>query len=250
MAKGKVVCIYGAKGGIGKTSFAINMAGASSKQGKKTLIIDLDLCNGAIAFSLNKVPNKTIFNFCDDFNNNRYESIDEYTTKYNDHIDFLACPKDPRQANKINTKYIDILIDKCVFLYDLIIIDTNSTLHEANVFALDKCNEILFLTTNDAASIKNLRNILNVLQDNEIKKYHIVLNNSINPSKKYLTMFDIKNILNSNIDYVISEKFYNKNYDILTFNGEILTLKDPKLPDNKIYDLIINNLLNKEANHE
>ena len=72
MAKGKTVCLYGAKGGIGKTIFITNLAGIFAKLNKKVLIIDLDLVNGGVATLLNKDVPKTIFNFCDDYNNNRY----------------------------------------------------------------------------------------------------------------------------------------------------------------------------------
>ena len=111
MARGKSLCVYGTKGGIGKTIFTINLAGVLSNMHKKVLIIDLDLCNGGIAVSLNRDVNKTIYNFCDDYNNNRYENIGEYVTNYNDYIDFISSPKDPRQESKIDSKYIDIILD-------------------------------------------------------------------------------------------------------------------------------------------
>ena len=38
--------------------------------------------------------------------------------------------------------------------------------------------------------------------------------------KKYFTLFDMKNIIKANIDYVISEEFYVKNIDKYIMNGE------------------------------
>ena len=43
--------------------------------------------------------------------------------------------------------------------------------------------------------------------------------------KKYFTLFDMKNIIKANIDYVISEEFYVKNIDNYIMNGEIITLQ-------------------------
>lgn len=54
MARGKIVCMYSAKGGVGKTTTLLSLAGILSKMDKKVLIVDLDLTNGAIAFHLIK----------------------------------------------------------------------------------------------------------------------------------------------------------------------------------------------------
>ncbi len=246
MAKGKSVCIYGAKGGIGKSVFTVNLAGVLSNLNKRVLIIDLDLSNGSISCMLNININKTVFNFCDDYNNNRFEDISLYINKYNENIDVISSPKDPRQANKIDSKYIDILIDKCIYKYDIVLIDTSYVLDEINVFALDKCDNILFMTTNDAISLKNLKNILNIMQDNEFDNYKLILNNSVIPNKNYFSMFDIKSILGVNIDYVISNDFHYKKIDSLMLEGGIITLKFNGFKDYKIFNLIAQDILGGE----
>ena len=78
MARGKIVCFYGGKGGVGKTTTLLSLAGTLSKLNKKVLIVDLDLTNGAIAISLNREANKTIFNFVEDYINNKYNDLDKY----------------------------------------------------------------------------------------------------------------------------------------------------------------------------
>ena len=238
MAKGKTICVYGAKGGIGKSTFVLNLAGMLSNLQKRVLIVDLDLSNGAIACSLNVNVNKTIYNFCDDHNNNRFENIENYISRYNEYIEFMACPKDPRQASKIDSKYVDILIDKCIYKYDIVLIDTAYSLDEINVYALDRADEILFMTTNDAIALKNLKNILNIMQDNEFNNYKLILNNSIDPSKTYFSLYDIKSILGNNIDYMISSDFHYRKIDSLTIGGDIITLKFTNFKDYKVFALI------------
>ncbi len=243
MAKGKTVCVYGAKGGIGKSTFVLNLAGVLSNLKKKVLILDLDLSNGAIACSLNVNVSKSIYNFCDDYNNNRFDAIENYVSKYNEYIDFIACPKDPRQANKIDSKYIDILIDKAIYKYDCILIDTSYALDEINVFALDKSDSIIFMTINDPIALKNLKNILNIMQDNEFDNYKILLNNSVNPNKSYFSLYDIKSILGTNVDYILSSDFYYKKLDSLTIGGDIITLKFSGFKDYKVFELIAKDVI-------
>ena len=243
--KGNILCLFGVKGGIGKSILAMNLAGVTSNLGKKVLLIDADLYSGSIALALNKQVNKTIYNFVDDYNNNRYEDLNDYITKYNGNIDFISSPKDPRKSNKIDSNYLEILLDKAKFNYDLIIIDTNHILDEINLTLLDKSDNILFVISNDSFDIKNMRTLISIFKDLNIDKYKILLNNSIKESREYFNMYDIKDIIKANIDYSLSNKFYIKDIDqyimdgnIVTLNKKITNTKDYKVLENIIIDIL------------
>ena len=243
MARGKIVCFYGGKGGVGKTTTLLSLAGTLSKLNKKVLIVELDLTNGAIAISLNREANKTIFNFVEDYINNKYNDLDKYITKYDENISFVASPKDPRYASRIDIKYIDILLEKSVYNHDVVLIDTPSILNEISVYSLDKSDVVYLLTTNDCVSLKNVKNIVNLFIENNLDKYKIILNNSFIPNKDYFSNYDIKNIIGHNVDYVISSSFHVNNLDELVVNGEIITYKYSKFKDEKIFKLIANEII-------
>lgn len=243
MARGKIVCFYGGKGGVGKTTALLSLAGTLSKLNKKVLIVDLDLTNGAIALSLNREVNKTIFNFVEDYINNKYNDLDKYITKYDENISFVASPKDPRYASRIDVKYIDILLEKSVYNYDVVLIDTPSVLNEISVYSLDKSDIVYLLTTNDCVSLKNIKNLVNLFIENNLDKYKIILNNSFIPNKDYFSNYDIKNIIGHNVDYVISSSFHVNNLDELVINGELITYKYSKFKDEKIFNLISSEII-------
>ncbi len=235
--KGKSICIFSAKGGVGKTITTINMAGIFEHLEKKVLIVDLDLSSGGISVALNRPFEKTIYNFVDDYNNNRYKDFKSYITKYDEYIDILPSPKDPRQANKIDSKYIDILIDKAESNYDIVLLDTNHILNEINIVTLDKVDNILFVMTNDPLDIKNMKSLLSIFHDSNITNFKILLNNSTNPFKDYFSIFDIRNIIKANIDYTITSSFYLKNMDSYVMDGQIITLlKNMPSTFNKDYE--------------
>ena len=231
--KGISICITSAKGGVGKTITTLNLAGLYEILEKKVLIIDFDLSSGGIATALNVNVQKTVYNLVDDYNNNRYQDFKNYIAKYDEYIDILPSPKDPRQANKINIKYIELIIDKAIYNYDIVLIDTSHILNDFNISTLDLVDKVLFLVTNDPLDLKNMRNIINILKTINYDKYKVILNESIAPFKKYFSLYDIKNIINTNIDYIISKDFYIKNIDSIVMNGRILTL------DNKISTMFI-----------
>ena len=234
--KGKSLCLFSAKGGVGKTITTINLAGIFEQLEKKVLIVDFDMTNGGIAVSLNKPFEKTVYNFVDDYNNNRYKEFKDYVTKYDDFIDVLASPRDPRQASRIDSSYVEIVLDKAVHNYDVVLIDTNHHLNEFNISILDKTDEILFVVTNDPMDLKNMKSLLSIFKDIEQTNYKVLLNNSRDPFKSYFGLYDIKNLLKTNIDYSLSNTMYIKNIDSYIMDGKIITL-DPKMPNvfNKDY---------------
>ena len=248
--RGKILCVFGVKGGIGKSILSMNIAGVASNKNIKTLIIDMDIYGGSIAVSLNRDINKTIYNFVDDYNNNRYKDLKDYINNYNDNIDYIASPKDPRQSNKIDSNYLELLIDKAKFNYDLIIIDTNHILNEINLSILDKSDEILLVLSNNLFDIKNMKNLISIFRDLDKSNYRLLLNESIDQNSGYFNMYDIKDIIKANIDYVLSDKFYIKDIDNYIMNGNIVTLNN-KLINSKDYKVLDNIVLDiTEDNHE
>ena len=225
MARGTSIAVFGAKGGTGKTIFALNLAGAMSKLDKRCLIIDADLYSGQIDCALNKKPKKDIYNFADDYSNNRYKDFEDYVTVYNKNISFIGAPTDPRRTNKIDPKYLSIILDKAVFKYDFVIFDMSHILNEVNVNILDMVDKILLVTTNDPLDLKNLKTVLSLFKDSSINKYKVILNDSVANNRDYFSLYDLKVIIDNNIDYIISNKFYVPNMDAYVFDGKIFTLE-------------------------
>ena len=118
---GKSICVFSGKGGVGKTILTLNLAGIYKIIGKRVLIMDLDLSSGGISLATNKASEKNIYTLVDDYNNNRFHDFHDYVVKYTENIDILASTKDPRQASKIESKYIEIAIDKAEYLYDCLL---------------------------------------------------------------------------------------------------------------------------------
>ena len=226
---GKSMAIFSAKGGVGKTTTAINLAGILETIEKKVLIIDLNLSSGGVAISLNTPCEKSIYNLIDDYENNRHFEFENYVTKYDDSIDILSSPIDPRQSSKIDKKYLDVIMDKAVNHYDVVLIDMDHSLSEINIVTLDKVDEILFIMTNDPKDLKNMKSIISVFRDLDLSNYKVLLNNSVNPYKNYFSLFDMKNIMKTNIDYSLSSNFFIKNIDEYVMSGEIITLQK-KMP--------------------
>ncbi len=244
--KAKIFTITSVKGGVGKTTTLINLAGVYSKMGKNVLIIDLDFFSGDVSYLLNLPAQNDIYSLYEDISSNKFNSLDDYILNYNKNIKLLAAPKDPRFARKIDNKVLNLILYKASLRFDVILIDTNHILTDINLFALDYSDQIIYIINNDSVNLKNMKTFVSILSEMGKTNYKIVLNNSGN-KKKYYSNFDIKNIINKNIDYVIPSDFYIKNIDKYINQGSILTL-DETISDKykksmKVFDEIANNLI-------
>ena len=169
---------------------------------------------------------KDIYTMIDSMANNRFTELKKYVTTYNKNIDVLACPKDPRMGAKVSGRYIPVIFDLAKKEYDVVLVDTYHILDEINLTALDYSYMTLFIITNDIVDLKNMKSLISIFKDTDKKNYLILLNNSRDIGKDYLSLYDIRTIIKNNIDYTLSKNYYIKNIDKYTISGEILTLNN------------------------
>ena len=232
--KGKVITVTSMKGGVGKTIAVLQLAAILKKIKRRILIIDLDLYNGDIAFALNLDVKGNIYNLCDDVANNRYKYDDdkEYIIKYDDYIDILSSPKDPRQASRIDRKYLEVILKSFANRYDVILIDTNHILSVTNMVAFECSDIILDIFTNDALDIKSTKIFVSICKNMDVDNLVLVLNNAVDDRKKYFTNYDMENLVMEKINFTIPKSFYIKGIDKYIIEGKTLQFFERMLNNN------------------
>lgn len=226
--KSNTICVYSPKGGTGKSGIVMALASVLNNIKKRTLLVDLDLFNGSLSLLIDENITKTVYQLTDDLNNHRYKTFENYVYKYNENIDILCAPKDPRQGNKIDTKYIDIIMEKAKENYEYVIFDTTNQINDINLVTMDSVDNILFVLTNDVMCLKNIRNILNIFKDSDVSNYKLLLNNAFYKNG-YFSINDVKKIIGDNIDYELDNSFYIKEFNNMLFDNKIV------LCDNGLY---------------
>ena len=221
--RGKVVSVTSVKGGTGKTTTVLNLAGILSKRKVKTLVIDGDLYNGGIAISLDVPFEKDLYLLINDMATSHFDSLDSYIKPYNDYIDILPAPKDPREASKIESKYLYVLLAKARMKYDVILIDLNHVMDSNNLTFLDESDLIYYVMTNDLVDIKGMKTMISIYSDMDISNYRIILNDAKDKLKQTLSRTDVKNVIKNDINYIIPKSFYLSDINNYAVKGNIVT---------------------------
>ena len=92
--------------------------------------------------------------------------------------------------------------------------------------AFDLSDKIIEILTNDAFDLQGNKTFMAICKNMKVDNVILVLNNSIDERKRYFSMYDIKNILGRNVNYIIPTSFYLKNYQQMVMDGDILNFKN------------------------
>jgi pilus assembly protein CpaE len=161
---GRVITVFSPKGGTGKTVTASNLSAALAKQGKKTLLLDLDLQFGDAAIVMGIEPEKTIYDLVVAPGELDYEKLAGYITQHPCGLDILPAPLRPEDAELVTESKITRLLEVAREAYDVIVVDTSPFFHGPMLATLDRTDELLVLCGLDVPTLKNVRLALQTLE--------------------------------------------------------------------------------------
>ena len=162
---GRVITVFSPKGGTGKTVTATNLSTAMAKhQGKKTLLLDLDLQFGDAAIMLGLEPEKTIQDLVTAPGELDPEKLAGYTCRHSSGVDVLPAPIRPEDAELVTEAKLARLMEVAKESYEVIVVDTSPFFHGPMLATLDQTDDLLLLCGLDVPTIKNVRLSLQTLQ--------------------------------------------------------------------------------------
>src|SRR5581483_2155915 len=162
---GKIITVFSPKGGTGKTSIATNLAAALAKEeGRRTLLLDLDLQFGDAAIMLGIEPEKTIFDLVNAPGELDPDKLAGYTTRHKSGVEILPAPLRPEDAELVTEAKLGRLIEVARVCYDAIVVDTSPFFHGPMLATLDRTDELLLVASLDVPTLKNVRLALSTLE--------------------------------------------------------------------------------------
>jgi len=161
--EGKVVVVFNAKGGCGKTTIATNLGAYLGHTGARVLLIDLDLAFGDVAITLQLRPAASVGDLVAMSGHIDEQGLASVVTKHDSGLDALCAPNQPGEADGISGSLVAELLRVARRSYEYIIIDTPPAFSEHVLAAFDICDLAVLLATLDIPSVKNLRLTLDTL---------------------------------------------------------------------------------------
>lgn len=161
--KANVVTIYGAKGGVGRSSVAANLAITLNEEPHDVLLIDLNMIYGDIPFLFKEQTKNNITNLAD-----QSSTLDEDMIKgviienAKTGVDILAAPVRQENAEEMSPQQLAEIIEYLSYDYKTIVIDTEAVVTDYILTVFDMSDLVVLLTTQDIPCIKNTRLFLDL----------------------------------------------------------------------------------------
>jgi pilus assembly protein CpaE len=161
--EGKVVMVFNAKGGCGKTTIATNLGVYIASTGARVLLVDLDLAFGDVAISLQLRPEASVGDLVAMTGHIDAQGLASVVTRHASGLDTVCAPAQPSEIDRISGATAGEMLRVARHSYDYIIIDTPPAFSEHVLSALDMCDMLVLLATLDIPAVKNLRLTLDTL---------------------------------------------------------------------------------------
>ena len=231
--QGKVLMVFSAKGGCGKTTTAINLAYALSlNQELKVALLDFDLQFGDIAIALQIDPKKTISDAISMQGNIDDLGMQSLMINHSKNLDVLLAPTNPTDVEFITGKLVENLIGRLKISYDYIVVDSPPAFTEAILQVFDMADRCFLLTTLDMPAIKNLKIVNSTLEALNIPKSKLeyVLNRS--DMKTGLSIAEVEEALGETFTVQIPSSV---DVSSSTNRGVPIVIDDPRHPVSKAF---------------
>ena len=250
---GKVISVANQKGGVGKTTTAINLSTILAKKGKKVLMIDADpQGNGTSGLGVNKDVNFSVY----DVIVNDVEIENTVQTTMIKNLDL--CPSNINLAGAevelVSMMSREFRLKEKIYnqkdKYDYIIIDCPPSLGLLTLNAFTASDSVLIPVQCEYYALEGLGQLINTI--NLVKKH---LNKDIEVEGALLTMFDIRTNLSNQVVKEVNKYFENKVYKtVIPRNvrlseapsyGMPITVYDPRSKGARSYEKFVKELLKK-----
>jgi pilus assembly protein CpaE len=162
---GRIIAIVGAKGGVGASTIAHNVAWATARSlALDSVVIDLDLAFGTASLNYNKDPLQGIANavFAPDRPDTAF--MERLLAKCTDHLSLLAAPATLDQVYDFGEQAFDAIYDTLRMTTPCIVLDVPHQWSAWTRRALVGADDILVVAEPDLANLRNTRNLMNMLR--------------------------------------------------------------------------------------
>lgn len=200
----KIISVFSNKGGIGKTSIAVNLAVEIAEMTKeKVALIDLNLQLGDVSTFLDMNP---AFDFA--YIAKNHENMDNNTllgsiARYkNSSLYVIADPVNLETSKEITAEQIQTVVSRLKRIFSYIIIDTSTSIDAKTITALNLSDLILLVAIVNLPAIRNMQRCMSLFDklNYSPEKIKLVLN-------RYMENEDIKT---SDVEDVVKQKVYWK----------------------------------------
>ncbi|GAB4476516.1 MAG: response regulator [Anaerolineae bacterium] len=202
-ADGHIIGVLGPKGGIGKTTVAVNLgvALARSMKDKKVLLIDGNITYGDVAVFLNTRGQYSVVDLAimlEDPEQADDQVLEGTIASHDSGLKLLVAPTNPNDT-PLGVELFGTMLDFLKREFDYIIVDTATTIDNMMVATIRRADRLIMLTHPTMPALKNARLMFAELRAAEYPFEHLMLVMNRVPKNNRITVAQISQYLGQKV---------------------------------------------------
>jgi pilus assembly protein CpaE len=201
---GRVVALYSPKGGVGRTTLAVNLAVAAAELGSKVVLVDGSFQFGDVGVLLNLSPkDRSISDVVRESTGDDLDALAGMLVEHSSGVQVLLAPPSPEMAELVTPDHLQRIIGALRDTHDLIVVDCWPWLHDTTLTFLDQADLILAVLTLEITNIKNMRQFLDLVEQlgYGAEKVELLLNRS--DAAYGIRVQDVESSIGRKVDHTV-----------------------------------------------
>lgn len=233
----RIIGVASGKGGVGKTTFATNLAIALTRFSKKVVLVDCNVTTPHLSYYLGADMYTHTVN---DVLKKKVE-IDSALSSCHD-VMFLPASTNIADLAGIDIRDLKAHVKKLDGpMVDFILLDSAPGLGREAVSTLEACEEVFFITTPTIPNMMDVKRCVDVVKEVNHKKLHLVLN-MVDSTKHEFPYKEVEKMIKMP---VLAQIPFDKNVMDAVAIGEPVTVKNPDSPASIEYMRLAASILGK-----
>ncbi|MFE9876332.1 CpaE family protein [Streptomyces sp. NPDC005784] len=166
---GTVVTVTGAKGGVGATVTAVQLALAARASGRNVALLDLDLQSGDVASYLDVQFRRSVADLAAITDINPRVLQDAVYT-HDSGIALLLAPAEGERGEEVTDRVARQVIGALRSRHDLVVVDCGSQMNSATAAAVEMADQALLLVTPDVIAVRAAKRMVRMWDRLQIRK--------------------------------------------------------------------------------
>ncbi|AXG80012.1 AAA family ATPase [Streptomyces paludis] len=166
---GTVITVSGAKGGVGTTLTAVQLALAAKASGMNTALADLDLQSGDIASYLDVQFRRSIVDLAS-IQDISPRVLQDAVFIHPTGLGLLLAPGEGERGEEINERSVRQIVSALRNRYDVVVVDCGTQMNSANAAAIEMADTTVLLTTPDVVSVRAAKRMVRLWDRLQIRK--------------------------------------------------------------------------------
>lgn len=226
VAAGTVLTVFGAKGGIGKTTIATNLATALvQKTNQSVVLVDLDTRFGDVAILMDIPVERSIADLAMPEEEITREIVQECLYMHNTGVSILPAPIRPTDWRNVHAGHIERVVTLLMQSYDYVILDTPGTFNDIVARALELATMVVLVCTVDMASLKDTLLAIDMLRSWNFPQEKIKLVINATNEASNVQPLEVKRMLGRDVFWSIP---YDRNISTATQLGMPVVVAKPQ----------------------